>query len=141
MKILDGIYKGVELTAPDDGSARPTVDHLKKHIRRLTADIKKEIVWDLFAGTGGVGLEFLSGGSQEVVFVEELKRVLACLKLNIAECNLKNPSKFSQQNPVVVQSLVESFLKTPTTTKSPNLIFLDPPYGKNWMEKITPILN
>lgn len=143
MKILKGAYKGVEITAPETGEVRPTVDHFKKHIIRIFEDHKPKIIWDLFAGSGGVGLEFLSLGASQAVFVEQLKKATACLNLNLAECRFKNPELYSTQNIQVVLASAESFLKNPDhyqIHRTPNLVFLDPPYGQNIMHKVTPLL-
>lgn len=139
MKVLKGFYKGVELAVPEGGLVRPTVDHFKKHISRIARGKNPKIVWDLFAGSGGVGIELLSEGAVEAVFVEQLSRAMDCLKLNIAECRLKNPSTFSQQKHECILSPVEGFLQSPrleVVKGEPDLIFLDPPYTPEALEKV-----
>jgi 16S rRNA (guanine966-N2)-methyltransferase len=145
MKILKGFYKGVEIAVPIDGPVRPTVDHLKKNIFTLAKKHcpSPQIVWDLFAGSGGVGLEFLSRGARCVVFVERLNKALSCLRLNLGECGIRNSESFASQKTSVVAAPVEDFLITPEKfggTQQPDLVFLDPPYGQGWMKKIVPQL-
>ena len=120
MKILKGDFKGVDLAVPEGGIVRPTVDHLKKNILEMViSEIKPEIVWDLYAGSGGVGLEFLSIGASTLIFVEHWKRAVDCLKLNIAECGLKNPSSFSKKKYDIFLEPVEGFLKKNLKLSSP----------------------
>jgi 16S rRNA (guanine966-N2)-methyltransferase len=143
VKVLKGYYKGIELATPDHEAVRPTVDHFKKHIIRFFEETKPLVIWDLFAGSGGVGIEFLSLGARHVVFVEQLKQALACLRLNLGECQLKDPPRFSAQKAQVIQAPVERFLKEPSafdSVPSPDLVFLDPPYGQGYIKKFTPLL-
>jgi 16S rRNA (guanine966-N2)-methyltransferase len=142
VKILKGAYKGVELASPSDGSVRPTVDHFKKHILRIAEEHKPKVVWDLYSGTGGVGIELMSNFAVEGIFVEQLGKAMDCIKLNVAECRLKNPQNFTRQKWTFFLEPVEQFLKTATnsSTAAPDLVFLDPPYGKDMLKKIVPLL-
>jgi 16S rRNA (guanine966-N2)-methyltransferase len=143
VKVLKGIYKGIEIATPDHEAVRPTVDHFKKHILRIAEQAKPRVVWDLFAGSGGVGIELLSLGAEHVVFVEQMKQALACLRLNLGECQIKAPRSFLAQKTQVVQSTVEAFLKDPPALgvdALPDLVFLDPPYGQGYMKKFAPLL-
>lgn len=133
MKILKGSYKGVPLAAPQDGSVRPTVDHVKKHIFRGDENYRGKAVWDLFAGSGGVGLEYLSRGASELVLVEQQKSAISCIQLNLAECRLKAPATLAQQQVTVVKANVDQFLRDPESYgvhRAPDIVFLDPPYGQ-----------
>lgn len=134
MKILKGSFQGVELAIPNTGQVRPTVDHFKKNIFKKFDNNIFKVVWDLFAGSGGVGLEFLSRGVQTVVFVDELKSAINCIKANLGECQIKNPKEFASKNPLTILSNVSDFLET-STAPHPDLIFLDPPYDQGHVQK------
>jgi 16S rRNA (guanine966-N2)-methyltransferase len=138
MKVLKGAYKGVELAVPEGGTVRPTVDHLKKNIMNLITPFKVEVVWDLFAGSGGVGIELLSQRAKHGVFVDQYKKAMDCIKLNVAECRLKNKAAFAEQTWETVLSSAEDFLKGGGTS-SPDLIFLDPPYDYS-VAKMIPLI-
>jgi 16S rRNA (guanine966-N2)-methyltransferase len=143
MKILRGCYKGVEVVSPDESGVRPTVDHFKKHILRFFAETSSKVVWDLFCGSGGVGLELLSNGARAAVFVDQLKKAVSCVNLNSSQCGLKDPQTFASQEVKIVTSSVENFLKAPANfgvDTRPDFIFMDPPYGQNWMNKIPNLL-
>jgi len=105
--------------------------------------LSKKHIWDLFAGSGSMGLEFLSQGSSDVVWVEKVRSVISFVELNIAECNLKDFDFFINQKTNVICSSVEGFLKAPKKYQievSPDLVFLGPPENQNWMKKISPLL-
>jgi 16S rRNA (guanine966-N2)-methyltransferase len=132
MKVLKGEYKGIELAIPEGGLVRPTVDHFKKHIVRIAQSHNVTTVWDLFAGTGGVGIELLSLGATKALFVEYQREAYNCLRLNLAECNLKNPTAFNKQDITTFFESVDIFLTHKKREwNEPDLIFLDPPYGQD----------
>ena len=133
----------MEIISPDVQAVRPTVDHFKKHILRIYEESPRGIVWDLFSGAGGVGLELVSAGARAAVFVEQMNKPISCLKLNLSQMQLKDPQTFSGHDIKVIQGTVELFLKNPKNfgvTEVPHFVFLDPPYGQNWMAKVIPLL-
>jgi 16S rRNA (guanine966-N2)-methyltransferase len=82
-------------------------------------------VLDLFAGTGALGLEALSRGAAEAVFVDDGAKALALLKANIAKMRAEGETRVSRQDAT----------RLPPCPSSPaTLVFLDPPYGKGMGE-------
>jgi len=73
MRIISGKYRGRRLTPPKNITARPTTDFAKESLFNLLnnrMDFEGCDMLDLFAGTGGIGLEFVSRGAREVTAVE-----------------------------------------------------------------------
>lgn len=73
MRIISGTYGGRRLSPPKNITARPTTDFAKESLFNLLQnrmDMEDIDVLDLFAGTGGIGLEFVSRGAREVTAVE-----------------------------------------------------------------------
>ena len=73
MRIISGIYGGRRLSPPKNITARPTTDFAKESLFNLLnnrMDFEDIDVLDLFAGTGGIGIECVSRGAREVTAVE-----------------------------------------------------------------------
>jgi 16S rRNA (guanine966-N2)-methyltransferase len=79
-----------------------------------------DAVIDLFAGSGGLGLEALSRGAAFALFVERDREALACLRLNIDRCGFSERSRVA---PIDVFRVVLSDGARPAA-----LVFLDPPF-------------
>ena len=73
MRIISGTYGGRRLSPPKNITARPTTDFAKESLFNLLnnrMDFEGIDVLDLFAGTGGIGIECISRGAREVTAVE-----------------------------------------------------------------------
>lgn len=73
MRIISGTFRGRRLTPPKNITARPTTDFAKESLFNLLSnrmDFEGTDMLDLFAGTGGIGLEFVSRGAREITAVE-----------------------------------------------------------------------
>ena len=84
---------------------------------------------DLFAGSGGIGIEALSRGAAEAVFVEKSPRAMACIKENL------NFTKLSPKA-VTMQTDVLTALRRLEGEKKFDYIFMDPPYNQSIEEKV-----
>lgn len=81
LRIIGGRWRGRRLRVLDAGGLRPTTDRIRETVFNwLQADVPGARCLDLFAGTGALGLEALSRGAAEVVFVEKNQRVAAALR-------------------------------------------------------------
>ena len=99
MRIISGLYKGKKILAPIDRETRPLKDLTKEsifnvinHSNKFKVDINNAVVLDLFSGVGSFGLECLSRGVNEVIFVENYSGVLPILKKNLK--NLKSINNY-----------------------------------------------
>ena len=78
MRIISGKFKGKKLFSPNNNKIRPTSDRAKEMIFNTLnsyfldkkINFSDLIVLDCFCGSGAIGLEFLSRGSKEVIFVD-----------------------------------------------------------------------
>ncbi len=122
MRIISGIYGGRRLSPPKNITARPTTDFAKESLFNLLnnrLDFEGIDVLDLFAGTGGIGIECVSRGAREVTAVEiahvQQNWIISCCK----QLGIKNLS--------VIRGDVFKFLSACRTKY--DLIFADPPYA------------
>lgn len=83
LRIIGGAWRGRRLRFPREPGLRPTPDRLRETLFNWLGDwIRGRRVLDLFAGSGALGLEALSRGAAEAVFVERSERVVAALRAN-----------------------------------------------------------
>ena len=125
MRIIAGDYKGRRLNAPADYKIRPTADKVKE---ALFSIIQTHVPGcgfiDLFAGTGGIGIEALSRGASSVVLVEKAGQACGVIKSNL------NKLKLSEDDDIVLmKSGYDNALNTLADEgKKFDIIFMDPPY-------------
>ena len=122
MRIISGTYGGRRLSPPKNITARPTTDFAKESLFNLLnnrLDFEGIDVLDLFAGTGGIGIECVSRGAREVTAVEiahvQQNWIISCCR----QLGIRNLS--------VIRGDVFKFLSACRTKY--DLIFADPPYA------------
>jgi 16S rRNA (guanine(966)-N(2))-methyltransferase RsmD len=89
VRVIAGTLKGRHLESPDWDGLRPTSDRLRETLFNVLAPrIHGARVLDGYAGTGAVGIEALSRGAAEVVFVDRDARARALIAANLARCGI-----------------------------------------------------
>jgi len=130
MRIVGGRHRGRRLAAPEGLAVRPTADRTREalfniltqgRLARARASLAGARVLDAFAGTGALGLEALSRGAREAVFMENQAAALAALEANLAALGERDAG-------LVLRCDV---LHPPAETGGAcDLVLLDPPYGQ-----------
>ena len=90
----------------------------------LTGTIQEALVLDLFAGTGALGIEALSRGARQAVFIDNNREAVALITRNIQQCGLENRST------VLRWDITRNLDCLYRTDKPYDLVFLDPPYER-----------
>jgi 16S rRNA (guanine966-N2)-methyltransferase len=122
VRIVGGAWRGRRVHFPDLPGLRPTPDRVRETLFNwLQHSLAGARCLDLFAGSGALGLEALSRGAREVVFVDQ-----APLAVRSLDSELKRLSG-GGANARVLQSSAARFLATPG--EAFDLVFLDPPFG------------
>jgi len=125
MRVIAGKAKGHKLVTPSSDRVRPALDQVKEAIFNILFDVNGLRVLDLFAGSGSIGVEALSRGASEAVFVEEWSKAVAAIKRNLKHTKLEESAR-------VMGKTVEKAIKILGGEGRPfDLIFVDPPYGKD----------
>ena len=120
MRVISGKVRGLKLSSPHGNDTRPTLDRVKEAVFSMILPyIGNASVLDLFAGSGGLGIEALSRGAEKAFFIDNNEKAIVCIKENI------RASKFEDVS-TVLKIDAEKFLKS--TNEKFDLIFLDPPY-------------
>ena len=131
MRVVSGKNKGIPLKAVPGNSTRPTTDKVKEAIFNMIGPyFQGGDGLDLFAGSGGLGIEALSRGLDLVIFVDKEGKAIHTIKENLSICKLDGKAE-------VFRNDAERALKAlQKREKSFDYIFLDPPYKKQQLEKM-----
>ena len=127
MRVIAGKARGTVLKTPDGMQTRPTADRVKEAMFSIIQfDLPGAKVLDLFGGTGQLGIEALSRGAANAVFVDQSDSACKLIRDNLVKSKLDNCAK-------VVKNDYANYLQT--TQESFDIILLDPPYAEVFLEK------
>ncbi len=125
MRVISGSRKGLKLIAPKGNSVRPTEDRVKESLFNILSPLKKEsMVLDLFAGSGGIGIEFLSRGSKKVYFVDRNTDSIRAIKKNLEHTKLMDCSEVIKGD---ARGVIKQFKLDQMVF---DYIYIDPPYAE-----------
>ena len=89
MRVISGTARGTRLIDLGDLEVRPTLDRVKESLfNQVGSNLEGISFLDLFAGTGSIGIEALSRGAEQVVFVEQNSQVQSLITRNLEKCRL-----------------------------------------------------
>ena len=127
MRVISGSARGRRLKELKGMETRPTTDKVKEAVfSAIRFELDGARVLDLFAGTGQLGIEALSGGAESAVFVEKRPDALRLIQENL------DLTQFSA-NAQVVPGDAMAYL---ASVRAPfDIIFLDPPYEGDLLER------
>ncbi|MBZ0330226.1 16S rRNA (guanine(966)-N(2))-methyltransferase RsmD [Halomonas sp. ANAO-440] len=138
LRLIGGEYRRRLLPVLDSPGLRPTPDRVRETLFNWLAPVTPGArALDLFAGTGALGLEAISRGAREALFVERDARVAQALCTNLGTLG-------ATQRGRVVNADALAFLAAPPTDATPpfTLVFLDPPFRQQlaqpcceWLER------
>ena len=127
MRIVAGRHRGRRLEAPEGLAVRPTSDRTREALFNILESgrggwpaLNGARVLDAFAGTGALGLEALSRGAREVVFMESLAAARAALGHNIEALDEADRTEV----------LGADVLRPPRAGSPAAIVLMDPPYGQ-----------
>ena len=130
MRVITGTARGRRLKTPENYDIRPTTDNVKESVFNIIQfDIEGRRVLDLFAGTGQLGIECLSRGAAEAVFVDENTAAVKIVKENLKTCGF---------TAAVLQQDALSYLRHCGRF---DLVFVDPPYDSGLYESVLETIN
>lgn len=129
MRIIAGTARGRKIKTPrGSATTRPALGKVREAIFSSLGDITGAFVMDIFAGSGSLGLEALSRGAGGALFVDGHRRAVACIRDNL------NVMGFLDQVTVLKRQLPQG-LKSLKPAQTPDIVFCDPPYDKNLLNK------
>ena len=123
MRIISGNYRGRKLHGPRGQDTRPTGDRLKETLFNVIGDkVHRRVFMDVFAGTGAIGLEAVSRGASEVVFIERNQAASRLIRKNLELCGVTSGFR------IVEQDVFTALRMLARQGFHPDIVFLDPPY-------------
>jgi 16S rRNA (guanine(966)-N(2))-methyltransferase RsmD len=126
MRVIAGKYRSRRLTAPAGIQTRPTSDRLRETLFNVLAPSVEDSVWlDLFAGSGGIGIEALSRGARMVHFVESSSRAVRAIHSNLATLGISEGFEVMEHDAMTALRLLDE------RAAAFDFCFLDPPYRKH----------
>lgn len=134
VRVIAGTAKGRLLTAPKGMDTRPITSKIKEALFNIwQTQIVDASFLDLFAGSGSMGIEALSRGAKDVVFVEKDRRAVNVIKRNLSICN------FNGEYEVFQDDVFRRIMWLKERQRVFDIIYLDPPFT---VDKIFfPVLN
>ncbi len=133
VRIIGGGWRGRRINFPDIPGLRPTPDRVRETLFNwLQQDVIGARCLDLFAGSGALGLEALSRGAAEAVFVEQAVAASRSLQEQLTRLGAGRKGR-------VVEMGAARFLRTPAPPF--DIVFLDPPFGRDALAEYVPLLD
>lgn len=128
MRIISGKLKGRRIEGFDLDGTRPTMERVKESLfAMIQNNLYGADVLDLFAGSGNLGIEAISQGAKKSILVDHNNKAIKIIKKNIESLDLSQS----------VDIICSDYLKALDILKDKkfDIIFLDPPYKTNFIEK------
>jgi len=139
MRIIAGKFKSRTVKAPKNMRIRPTSDKVKGALFNMLEPIAGCSVVDFYAGTGNLGLEALSRGASEVIFVEKAPDSLKLISENLQsfEINPRNPSEHVR---IIPSEVSKAFYLLHQEGKKFDILLADPPYETGVVKRLQHLL-
>lgn len=130
MRIIAGTAKSLPLKTIDGLETRPTTDRIKETLfNMLNLSVSDCTFLDLFAGSGQIGLEAISRGAHQAVFVENNRKAAVCIEENIIFTRFTEKSTLMNMDAIsAIHRMEGKYLF--------DIVFLDPPYQKGLEKEV-----
>lgn len=129
MRVIAGTARSLPLKTPEGMDTRPTTDRIKETLFNiLQNEIPGCVFADLFSGSGGIGIEALSRGARKAYFVDNDPRAVSCIEQNLVFTKFTNHAMVLKQDVCTALNNIYE--------KELDVIFLDPPYGKELEKRV-----
>ena len=123
MRVIAGTRRSLPLKTLKDDRVRPTTDRIKETLfNMLSPYVPGCRFLDLFAGSGAIGIEALSRGAEEAVFVDSSREAVEVIRENLRF------TKLTDQARVLSDDVAGAIRRLETEGKAFGIIFMDPPY-------------
>ena len=122
MRVVAGKHRGRRLKAPPGTGTRPTSDRVREALFSILGSVEGLRVLDIFAGSGALGIEALSRGAAQAVFVDRSHKATQAVRANLAALNIE-----AEVRPIEARAALRA---ASARREAYDLVFLDPPYRR-----------
>ena len=131
MRVIAGSARSLKLKTLEGIDTRPTTDRIKETLFNMIAPYLYDCEFlDLFAGSGGIGIEALSRGAGQAVFVEQNEAAVQIVRDNLKATKLEDRAVVMQKKGITLTKDVLNALYQLEGDKVFDYIFMDPPYDQ-----------
>ena len=129
MRVIAGSARRLRLVTPDGKDTRPTQDRIKETLFNMIQNqVPGSVFIDLFAGSGGIGIEALSRGAKKAYFVENAHEAYKCIVSNLKTTHFEESGIILKQDVVLALRNIRE--------QEADIIFIDPPYNDGQYERV-----
>lgn len=123
MRVVAGKARSLQLMTVPGMDVRPTTDRIKETLfNMITNEVPGSRFLDLFAGSGGIGIEALSRGAEHAVFVDKNRTSIQCIRKNLEHVKMSEDATVLQMDALTAITWLEQ------KKEQFDVIFMDPPY-------------
>ncbi|MCR5686754.1 MAG: 16S rRNA (guanine(966)-N(2))-methyltransferase RsmD [Lachnospiraceae bacterium] len=128
MRVIAGSARRLQLISPKGMDTRPTGDKIKETLFNILAPELYDVDFlDLFAGSGGIGIEALSRGAGSCTFIEKDREAIRCIKKNL------EMTHFTDRASVYAGDVMNGIYNL---TGKYGIVFMDPPYASQYAAQV-----
>jgi 16S rRNA (guanine966-N2)-methyltransferase len=129
MRVIAGSARRLRLVTPEGNDTRPTQDRIKETLFNMIQNqVPGAVFVDLFAGSGGIGIEALSRGAKKAYFIENSGDACKCIAQNLKTTHFEEVGTILKQDVVLGLRNIRE--------KEADIIFIDPPYHGEQYERV-----
>lgn len=131
MRVIAGKARRLPLKTLEGLDTRPTTDRIKETLFNMIHNEVYECDFlDLFSGSGGIGIEALSRGAKKVVFIEQNKEAIACIKENLKF------TKLAEDAHIIESDVLNGLKRLENESIIFDIVFMDPPFNLGLEKKV-----
>ncbi len=128
MRVIAGSARRLRLVTPEGNDTRPTQDRIKETLFNMIQNqVPGAVFLDLFAGSGGIGIEALSRGARKAIFIENNSVAYKCIMENLKTTHFEEDAMVIKQDVVLGLRNIKE--------EEADIIFIDPPYHGELYER------
>ncbi len=133
MRVIAGTRRSLKLAVPEGLEVRPTQDRIKETLFNIIQnEVPGSVFVDLFAGSGGIGIEALSRGAKRAYFVDNGKKAAECIVKNLTA------TRFLEEAVLLKQDAL--FALNGSIREHADILFMDPPYRQGAEREVLALL-